>query len=178
MQATNEQTLVLDQSYRPVEIVPWWVAVALHFKNKVEIVEEYDVDVRSTYLVIKCPAVVRLVRRFRRDKKPVKFSRVNIYGRDKFTCQYCGKKFPMKGLTYDHVIPRAQGGKTVWENIVSACNDCNRDKGGRTPSEAKMKLLKKPVQPTDTPTIVIPISRESAPAAWRDYLYWTGELDE
>lgn len=171
------QTLVLDQGYSPLKVVPWQRAVQLLFLNKVETIEEYDQNIRSTYLVIKVPSVVRLLKGFRRHKKPVKFSRVNIYGRDGYACQYCGIKKPIGELTYDHVVPRTQGGKTTWTNIVTACSKCNAKKGGRTPEEAKMRLKKKPVQPKDMPAIVIALSRTSVPDAWRDYFYWTGELD-
>ncbi len=174
----QDQTLVLDQSYRPLAIVHWTRAITLYFQGKAEIVSEYDGFIRSTSLVIKMPSVVRLLRMFRRHKKPCKFSRVNIYGRDGYKCQYCGEKKLMHDLTYDHVIPRTLGGKTTWTNIVSACEDCNSRKGGRTPEQAKMKLIKKPIQPVDLPAIVVELSRESVPDAWRDFMYWTGELDE
>jgi 5-methylcytosine-specific restriction endonuclease McrA len=174
--ATNEQTLVLDQSYQPIDIIPWARAVTMWFEQKVEIIAEYDGFVRSSLLVIKVPAVVRLLNKLRLKRKPVKFSRVNIYARDGYKCQYCGHKFKMYDLTYDHVIPRSQGGTTTWTNIVSACSDCNSDKAGRTPEQAKMKLLKKPVQPIDVPALMIHISRSSTPDQWRDYLYWTAEF--
>lgn len=173
-----QQTLVLDRGYAPVKVVPWQHALTLYFTGKVEIIEEYDHDVRSTFLVIKMPAVVRLLRAFRRRKKPVKFSRVNIYGRDDYRCQYCGEQRPMGELTFDHVVPRAQGGTTTWTNIVTACTRCNARKGGRTPAQARMTLRKEPVQPRDVPAMVIELSRTSVPDAWRDYLYWTGSLDE
>ena len=171
-------TLMLDQGYAPVSVISVPRAITLLFLGKVEVVEEYDADYRSTKLVIKIPAVVRLLRGFRRHKKPVKFSRVNIYSRDNWRCQYCGDKCTMSELTYDHVIPRTLGGKTTWTNIVSACEKCNSKKGGRTPEQAKMRLLKKPVQPVDTPAIVLEVSRTSVPDAWREYLYWTSALDE
>lgn len=174
----EKMTLMLDQGYAPVGVIPWQRAIQLLFLNKIEVVEEYDQEVRSTKLVIKIPAVVRLLRAFRRYKKPVKFSRVNIYGRDNYRCQYCGTKYTMNDLTYDHVIPRSHGGRTVWTNIVSCCYDCNRQKGGRTPEQAGMRLLKKPVQPVEVPSIVLEVSRTSVPDAWREYLYWTGSLDE
>lgn len=177
MSAVDAQTLVLNQGYEPVGVVPWTQAITLLFQSKAEVVEEYDGEVRSQLLVIKIPAVIRLLNRIRRHKKPVKFSRVNIYGRDNYQCQYCGVRKKIGELTYDHVIPRSQGGKTTWTNIVSACNSCNSNKAGRTPEQAKMRLLKKPVQPTEMPALVIAVSRENAPAAWRDYLWWTGELD-
>jgi 5-methylcytosine-specific restriction endonuclease McrA len=173
-----QQTLVLDQGYAPVKVVPWQRAIQLLFLGKVEVVQEYDQDVRSTSLVIKIPAVVRLLRMFRRHRKPVKFSRVNIYGRDGYACQYCGVRQSLGELTYDHVVPRAQGGTTTWTNIVTACADCNGRKANRTPAQARMQLRKAPVQPKEVPVLAIEVSRESAPTAWRDYLWWTGELEE
>ena len=174
----NANTLVVDQGYAPVKVVTWQRAIQLLFLGKVEVIEEYDGFIRSTLLVMKIPAVVRLLKGFRRHKKPVKFSRVNIYGRDDYRCQYCNEKCEMHELTYDHVLPRAQGGKTEWTNIVSACADCNSKKANRTPEQAKMKLRKKPVQPVNVPSMVFEISRQTVPDAWRDYLYWTGALDQ
>jgi 5-methylcytosine-specific restriction endonuclease McrA len=178
MYATNEQTLVLGPDMRPVNVVPWHEAITMLWKNQVEVISEYDGFARSTFLVIKIPAVVRLLRAFRRDKKPAKFSRINVYARDNYRCQYCGKKCATDDLTYDHVVPRSQGGRTEWTNIVSACVTCNGEKAGRTPAQAGMRLRRKPVQPIGVPAVVVRISRESVPAAWRDFLYWTGELEE
>lgn len=172
-----DRTLILDSSYQPVQIVSWQRAVALLFLGKCEIISEYDGFVRSTSIVIKIPAVVRLLAAFRRHKKPVKFSRINIYGRDKYSCQYCGAKKSIGELTYDHVVPRSRGGKTTWTNIATCCSDCNRKKANRTPEQAGMRLLKQPVAPTATPVLVVAVSRTSVPDAWRDYLYWTAELD-
>jgi 5-methylcytosine-specific restriction endonuclease McrA len=175
---TEAQTLMLSSDYAPLKVISWKRAIELLTLGKVEVIEEYDNEIRSAYLVIKVPAVVRLLKRFRKVNKPVKFSRVNIYGRDSYQCQYCEKKCSMSELTYDHVVPRSQGGKTTWTNIVSACTSCNSRKAGRTPEQARMKLRKKPVQPVATPAVVIQISRKTVPDAWRDYLYWTGSLDE
>ena len=172
-----QQTLVLTQGYRPHVVVTWQKAVTLWFLGKVEVLEEYDNDIRSISLVIKIPAVVRLLRAFRRHARPVKFSRVNIYARDNYKCQYCGKKALISELTYDHVVPRAHGGLTEWTNIVTCCYLCNRKKGGRTPSEASMRLLAQPAQPNWVPAVAIRISLRSVPDAWQDYLYWTGELE-
>src|SRR5437763_13148583 len=130
---TAHQTLVLSQGYEPIKIVSWQRAITLLFLGKVEVIEEYDRNIKTTSMVIKIPAVVRLLNAFRRHKKPVKFSRVNIYGRDRYTCQFCGERKPIGELTYDHVVPRAQGGKTSWSNIVTACESCNREKANRTP---------------------------------------------
>ena len=172
----THQTLVLSQSFEPVKIVSWQRAITLLFLGKAEVIEEYDRDIKTTSIVIKIPAVVRLLSAFRRHKKPVKFSRINIYGRDKYQCQYCGVKHSLNELTYDHVVPRSQGGKTTWTNIATCCEACNRRKANRTPDQAGMRLLKVPVQPTATPVLVVAVSRESVPDAWRDYLYWTEEL--
>jgi 5-methylcytosine-specific restriction endonuclease McrA len=172
------QTLLLSQSYEPLKVIPWQRALVLLTLGKVEVLEEYSHDVRTTHVVFKMPAVVRLLRAFRRHKKPVKFSRVNIYARDKYRCQYCGKKSTMSELTYDHVVPRAQGGKTTWTNIVAACMDCNARKGNRTPAQAGMRLRQQPYQPRWVPSVMIRVSTSSMPDAWSDYLYWTGKLDE
>ena len=134
---------------------------------------------RSVTLIIKVPAVVRLLRSFRRHARPVKFSRVNIYARDNYKCQYCGKKASISELTYDHVVPRSHGGRTEWTNIVTCCVDCNRKKGGRTPDQAGMRLLKPPKRPDYLPNVVsITIGVKTAPEAWRDFLYWNVELED
>ena len=170
-------TLMIDRGYAPVGIVSWEEAVTLLYQEKEEVVEEYDHEIRSAYLVIKLPAVIRLKHTVKKKEKPVKFSRVNVYGRDGYRCQYCGDKCKMSELTYDHVLPRAQGGRTEWTNIVSACFDCNKKKACRTPEQAKMRLLKKPIEPMGIPSVRIPVSKNSIPDAWRDYVWWAGDLD-
>lgn len=170
------QTLLLSQSYEPLKVLTWQRAITLLFLNKVEVIEEYDTNIKSTSIVIKMPAVVRLLGAFRRKKKPVRFSRVNIYGRDKYSCQYCSKKITISSGTYDHVVPRAQGGRTEWTNIVTSCEACNQKKGGRTPAQARMKLRKKPIRPAWVPITLVNVTKESAPDAWASYLYWTSEL--
>ncbi len=171
-----QSTLLLAASYEPIDVISWQDAVRLMFLGKVEVVEEYEKDLRSTYLVIKMPAVVRLLSMFKKRKKKVKFSRVNIYARDRYSCQYCGTKGKMKDFTFDHVTPRSQGGKTVWNNIVTCCQECNSKKDSRTPREAGMRLRKKPVQPEWLPAVTIRVSRTSMPDAWGDYLYWNVTL--
>ena len=171
------QTLLLNQGFEPIKVISWQRAITLLFLGKVEVLEEYSHNIRSVTMVIKIPAVVRLLRSFRRHARPVKFSRVNIYARDHYKCQYCGKKASITDLTYDHVQPRSRGGLTEWTNIVTCCYLCNRKKGGRTPHEASMKLLATPTQPNWVPAVAIRISLRSVPDAWQDYLYWTGELD-
>lgn len=123
------------------------------------------------------PSIVRLLRFVRWRKRSVKFCRQNIYIRDRFTCQYCGQKFGHEDLTYDHVIPRSQGGLTVWDNIVTACISCNREKGGQTPVRARMRLIKPPRQPDWLPALTVTFGVKYMPKSWRDYLYWTVELE-
>ncbi len=180
MEATvaGHKTLLLSQSYEPIKVISWQRAITLLFLGKVEVIEEYSDAVRSVTFIIKVPSVVRLLRAFRRHHNPVKFSRVNIYARDGYSCQYCCQKLGVDELTYDHVVPRSQGGRTEWTNIVTACHDCNRKKGGRTPRQAGMALRVIPVQPDWVPAVTIRVSLRSVPDAWRDYLYWTGELTD
>ncbi len=173
-----EHVLLLNITYEPLRIINWKKAITLLLLGKVEVLEEYGREIRSVSFTIRLPSVVRLLRMVKRPKSPVKFSRQNIYARDKYRCQYCGQKFSSEELTYDHVIPRSRGGKTEWENIVTCCVDCNRRKGGRTPSEAGMKLIRKPVKPTWVPALRITIGIREVPQSWRDYLYWNVELVE
>ena len=134
------RTLVLDQGYQPHRIISWQRAVCMIFDGKVEVVEEYDEDVRSVTITIKMPAVVRLLRTVVGRKRAIKFSSINVAMRDDFKCQYCGARHRLCGLTYDHVVPKSQGGKTNWENIVMACYACNEKKGNCTPKQAGLRL--------------------------------------
>src|SRR4051794_20305346 len=119
------RTLLLTQGYEPIQIISWQRAITLIALDKVEVVEEYDTPLlRAQSIVINVPAVVRLRKTFRRHAKLVKFSRVNIYARDNYRCQYCALKCTTDELTYDHVVPRSKGGRTTWDNIVSACYLC------------------------------------------------------
>lgn len=171
-------TLVLDQGYQPHRVVSWQRAVTMLFQGKVEIVEEYDEDIRSLYITIKMPAVVRLLRKIR-GKRSIKFSRINVAMRDDFSCQYCGDRLPLRKLTYDHVLPRSRGGKTRWQNIAMACYPCNERKADRTPAEAGMKLHATPVKPTWLPVVGFRIeTTTSIPDQWASWLYWHSPLDE
>ena len=124
-------TLLLTPWMMPHKIISWQTAVTMTFLGKVDVLEEYDEDIRSPSLAIKAPAVVRLRRALGGMKRGVKFSRVNVFARDEFRCQYCGTRRPVHELNYDHVVPRVQGGKTVWENIVTSCYECNTAKRGK-----------------------------------------------
>ena len=154
-----EQTLLLNATYEPLRVVHWQKAITLWCQGKVEIVAVYDREVRSVSFSIKLPSVIRLLRRIRirRTVEYVPFSRANIYARDDYVCQYCGEAMPTSELTFDHVVPVAQGGRKDWENIVTCCISCNRRKGGRTPEEAGMHLVRVPKRPVSTPAIRITI---------------------
>lgn len=127
---------------------------------------------------IVVPRVIRLLSYDRIPNKGIKFNRRNLFARDRNRCQYCGKKFPTQELSLDHVIPRRVGGLTKWENIVCACMKCNVQKGGRTPSQANMKLIHKPVKPKSHPVIHVHLSHDRY-KSWKQFLdhaYWSVEL--
>jgi len=166
------QTLVLDMGYQPLNAVPFSRALCYLAKGKVEVLEHYDTPIHPEW---KAPAVVRLLGVIRSGNQKVKFSRQNVLARDHWKCQYCGQQFRTSDLTFDHVLPRAQGGRTAWENIVSACGPCNTRKGARTPREARMKLLKAPYRPTWLPIFSIALRDiMTVPPEWREY--WQAEL--
>ena len=173
-----DHVLLLSISYEPIKVIDWRKAITMLFLGKVEVIEEYGCNIHSVSFTIKLPSVVRLLKVVKRNSKSVKFSRQNIYARDRYKCQYCGDKFPTEELTYDHVLPKSRGGRTEWTNIVTCCIDCNRKKGGKTPREASMKLLKKPVMPTWIPAVRLTIGFKQVPQTWREYLYWNVELVE
>ncbi|MBN2060605.1 MAG: HNH endonuclease [Deltaproteobacteria bacterium] len=173
-----EQVLLLNISYEPLKVINWKKALTMLCLGKVEVIEEYAEEIHSVSFTIRLPAVVRLLKMVSRNKSPVKFSRQNIYARDRYKCQYCGGKFSSEELTYDHILPKSRGGSTEWENIVTCCVDCNRKKGGRTPREASMKLIRKPQRPSWVPAIRITVGYKEVPQSWRDYLYWNVELVE
>lgn len=173
------RTLVLDLGYQPHRIVSWQRAMTMIFQQKAEVVENYDEIVyHGRTFVLKMPAVVRLLQKVSR-KKVVRFSRINVLTRDNWTCQYCGRKLPTRKLNYDHVIPRSQGGKTVWENIVTSCIPCNAQKADKTPHQAGMRLHKQPYKPTSLPVVAFHVDMsESLPEQWASWIYWHGKLDE
>ncbi len=173
-----ERVLLLNATFEPLKVIDWKRAIRLLTLEKVEVLEEYDREVRSITFAIKLPSVLRLLRYVKYRKKDIKFSRANIYARDNFQCQYCGDSFESQDLTFDHVIPKRYGGKTEWSNIVTSCYRCNRVKGGKVLKEVGFKLRKKPVKPDWVPFLMITISARSVPDSWRDYLYWNLELKD
>lgn len=143
--------------------------------GKVEVIEEYDRMIRGISVSIPLPAVIRLNRLVKRKSPIIKFSRQNLYVRDKGVCQYCGSSYEQRELTYDHVIPRSRGGQTEWTNVVTCCVTCNLKKGGRTPEEAGMHLMKKPKAPIWIPLLTQSLGIDDPPPSWKDYLYLNRE---
>jgi 5-methylcytosine-specific restriction endonuclease McrA len=175
-----EQTLLLNATYEPLKVVHWQKAVTLWCQGKVEIVSVYDREVRAVTFSFKLPSVIRLLRfvHIKRRLDYVPFSRANIYARDEYSCQYCGDAYSTSELTFDHVVPVAHGGRKDWENIVTCCITCNRRKGGRTPEQARMRLVRHPRRPEKAPALRMTIGLRNAPDSWRDYIYWNVSLDD
>jgi 5-methylcytosine-specific restriction endonuclease McrA len=162
-------------SYYPLSLWPWQTAVKAVFLERVDIVREYEREVRSVNHAIRLPSVIALRQYVRPSQFPA-FTRFNLFLRDRFTCQYCGSG---QELTFDHVVPRAQGGRTTWENVSTACAPCNLRKGGRTPRQAHMALMTEPYRPSSWQL------QENGRAfrpnylhdSWRDWLYWDVPLE-
>ncbi|KAJ6757532.1 hypothetical protein OIU74_026733 [Salix koriyanagi] len=171
--------LVLDISYRPVNVVCWRRAICLEFMEKADVLEYYDQAVNSPSGSFYIPAVLRvphLLQVVKRRRIKSNLSRKNILYRDNFTCQYCSSR---ENLTIDHVLPTARGGEWKWENLVAACAKCNSKKGHKTPEEANMKLSKIPKAPKDYDILAIPLTsaairmlrmRKGMPEEWQQYL--------
>ncbi len=191
----STRTLILTESMQAHDVVSWQEAVTMLFNGKVRVLETYDEVIgrvrfdqiddfehfledlpQSAYdgemIVLRTPAVMVLKAPLTSNKRGVKFSRTNVFTRDKFCCSYCGTKGTFETLNYDHVIPRAQGGKTVWQNIVTACRGCNSRKADRTPEQAGMKLLVKPHKPKTLPmeNPQLRVRMREVEPVWREYL--------
>ena len=200
----DEKVLVLNRLYTAVRVVSARRAFVMLFKQAAEVIAvengqylNYDFDswveiselqrafepgahswVRTPRLQLAVPKIIRLFGYDRLPRQQVKLNRRNIYARDSSRCQYCGKHFPTKDLTIDHVVPRVQGGEHTWRNLVCACVRCNTRKGGRTPSQAHMKLIRVPVQPRRNPAITLRLGTAKY-ESWKAFLneaYWTVEL--
>jgi len=182
--ANNYTTLVLNADYRPLSyfplsICPWQDTVRDVFLGRVEIVSEYnDKVIRSPSFQMNLPSVVALKQYVKTKELPC-FTRFNVFLRDKWICQYCGKEFITHELTFDHVIPRSRGGVANWDNIVTCCQRCNTLKGNTLPEESRMFPIKSPRQPSN---MELYKNGKSFPSnflheSWNDYLYWDVELE-
>lgn len=176
----NRPALVLNADYRPLSyfplsLWPWQEAVKAAWLDRVDIVAEYDDVARSPSTVIRIPSVV-VLKDYVRPLKRVSFTRFNLFLRDEFCCQYCGAKGE---LTFDHVIPRAAGGVTSWENVVAACSPCNLRKGSLSLQHSGMQLVRPPRAPEAA--ALHNVGRKFPPdylhESWIDFLYWDAELD-
>lgn len=196
--------LVLNKHYMAIRIIGARRAFSLLFREIAEVVSveqdkysNYDFQswcdvsqfkrnfepeghdwISTVNLHIAVPRIIRLLFYDRLPRTEVKLNRRNIFARDKNRCQYCGKRQPASELSLDHVIPRSMGGKAMWENIVCACASCNVKKGGRTPKQAGLTLIHKPVKPKHNPLVHIHLGQQRY-RSWQQFLdhaYWSVEL--
>ena len=200
----DASVLVLNKFFMAVHVISVRRAFCLLFKDLAEVItlddgryQSFDFQtwrevsearahfrgpdddfIRTVHYEIQVPRVIRLLAYDRLPKQKVKFNRRNIFARDSNQCQYCGRKFVTSELSLDHVIPRSQGGGTTWENIVCACVECNVRKGGRTPRQANMTLIRKPEKPKRSPVLNMKLSQKKY-QTWQSFLenaYWSVEL--
>ena len=191
----DSSVLVLNRHFQPIQVTSARRAFVLLYLGAARVIDEqyrtfdfdswsalgeatsdgagrYDV-VRTTSRAIRIPRVILLQLYDRIPTSRVRFSRLNIYARDENTCQYCSRTLPRTSLNLDHVIPRAHGGRTTWENVVCCCVPCNLRKGARTPEQAGMQLRRVPERPRWTPTFRAPGGR----IAYREWLPFLGVAD-
>ena len=200
----EEKVLVLNRLYTAVRIINARRAFTLLCKQIAEVIavengryinydfeswtsiadlqKEFEPDahewIHTPKLVIAVPKIIRLLGYDRFPSQEVKLNRRNLYARDGSRCQYCGKRFSSKELTLDHVMPRVSGGEHSWGNLVCACVKCNAKKGGRSPAQAHMHLIRKPVRPKRNPAITLRLGKDKY-SSWKAFLneaYWTVEL--
>ncbi|MDO8142017.1 MAG: HNH endonuclease [Candidatus Brocadiales bacterium] len=155
-----------------------WKDVSL-YKVKSGLPDEDNTSwIRTVSFEIEVPKIIRLLFYEKLPRSNVKFNRRNIFARDENKCQYCGKRFPTSELSLDHIVPKAYDGKTTWTNIVCACTDCNKKKGGRTPIQAGMKLIRRPAKPKHSPILSLKL-RSDRYRSWKQFLdeaYWSVPL--
>ena len=175
--------LVLNADYQPLSYFPlstwsWKDSLKAVFLERVNVVSEYDQVVRSPSIEFKLPSVISL-KDFIPLPDKVAFTRFNVFLRDKFICQYCSKSFKVEELTFDHVLPRSKGGKTIWGNVVTSCRKCNTLKGNRSLKKIGLKLKRSPFTPDHYQ--LKELGRMFPPnflhKSWNDFLYWDSELE-
>ena len=200
----QEKVLVLNRLYTAVRVINARRAFVMLFKQAAEVISvedgqyvNYDFEtwteiaelqrqfepdahawIRTPRLHIAVPKIIRLFGYDRLPRQEVKLNRRNLYARDANCCQYCGRNFSTKELTVDHVTPRVLGGQHSWSNLVCACVQCNARKGGRTPHQARMSLIRKPIKPRRNPVITMRLG-DARYRSWKAFLndaYWTVEL--
>ncbi len=164
----NNPVLVLNQSYEPLNICRVRRAIVLLYQDKAEILENGSGFVHSANHIFLVPSVIRLAYMIKRPRPQRRLTRLEVFNRDRYTCQYCGNE--TRQLTLDHVTPRYRGGEHIWENVVSACIACNRRKAGRTPQEAKMRLFHRPGRPDGSMPFYIPYHYLQTRSEWQKYL--------
>jgi 5-methylcytosine-specific restriction endonuclease McrA len=165
-------------SYYPLSVLPWQETVKAVFLDRVNIVSEYDLTVHSPSRRLRLPSVIALKEYVNNNRRPA-FTRFNLFLRDRFTCQYCGASRAAEDLTFDHLVPRSRGGRTTWDNVLTACGACNLRKGDRRPEECRMFPRSAPFEPT---TFHLRENGRAFPPnylheSWRDFLYWDSELE-
>ena len=160
--------LVLNQNYEPLNVCRARRAVILLYREKAEMLENGTGFIHSANYSFPVPSVIRLAYMIKRPRPQRKLTRLEVFNRDQYTCQYCGKQTYQ--LTLDHIIPRYRGGEHVWENVASACIPCNRRKAGRTPGEAGMRLIHPPTPPRGGTFVYIPHHYLKTQTQWQKYL--------
>jgi len=164
----NIPVLVLNQNYEPLNICRARRAVVLIYQRKAEMLENGSGFIHSANYSFPLPSVIRLAYMIKRPWQERRLARLEVFSRDHYICQYCGKE--TRHLTLDHVIPRHRNGQHTWENVVSACAACNRHKAGKTPKEAGMKLIHHPTPPRSKIPFYIPYHYLQTQNEWQKYL--------
>lgn len=170
MDLSSVRVLVLNRSFEPLHVCSAKRAIILLFTGKADRVEDGFNIIRSPSATFVLPSVIRLHRYVRRPFKAViSFNKKNILRRDGYTCQYCGRNGGER-MTIDHVVPKSLGGKTVWENVVTSCQTCNRIKGNKTLQEVRMRLLRTPMRPVSSFYLSLLAHARERPSGWNKYL--------
>ncbi|MEO0079250.1 MAG: HNH endonuclease [candidate division WOR-3 bacterium] len=163
----NRHVLLLNQNYEPLSVCRARRALVLMLLRKAEPIERYDAEVHSVNMTLPLPSVLRLNYYVNVRRREVPLTKRNILRRDRNTCQYCGRRLAV--MTTDHVIPKSMGGTESWDNLVCACPECNARKGNRTPTQAQMRLIRKPKTPHYISFAVNALG--DVPETWRQYLF-------
>jgi len=161
--------LVLNYNYEPLNVCNAKRALVMVYNGKAEVLELNGHIIHTPSSSYRCPSVIRLSHLVKRPRPRLRLTRKEVFARDNYTCQYCGKH--TRDLTLDHVIPRSRGGRHTWTNLVSACRACNHRKGGKSPEEARMRLLNEPKEPrVSSYYILLQKIQHSVNEEWLKYL--------